>query len=88
VSLPTETAAIMTLRLSATLHSRHIEAPERPFFMTFIRERYFNVYWHPAERRLVRVLAETEDGAMRILRYHYPGASDASHECASSGRAA
>jgi hypothetical protein len=70
----------MSLRISATLHSHHIEAPRFPFFMSFTREPYFNVYWHRAERRLVRVLAETEGGALRILRYHYSGASDARNE--------
>jgi len=54
-----------------TVFAGHIEKPEYPFVVSFNHPGYFNVFWHPAEKRYINVLAETKEGALKVAEYHY-----------------
>lgn len=54
-----------------TIFSRHIEDPAREFFVAWDAPAYVNILRFEAGRRWARVLAETEEGALEVARYHY-----------------
>lgn len=60
--------------VSGTIHSRHIEEPTETFVIRVLRPPCFNVFFKPARWEMWKVLAETEDGAMKIARYHFHNA--------------
>lgn len=58
-------------KVYATVHATHIEQAARPFYVRFYRPPYFNEFQHEGGERVVKVLAETEHGALKIARYHW-----------------
>ncbi len=54
-----------------TLQGRHIEKPQASFIVKFWQKEYFNVLRHPEGQRVVKILAETAEGALRIAQYHF-----------------
>ena len=61
----------MSEELHSTIRAEHIEKAERPFFVRFTRLPFVNEYLHPQEKKLIRVMAQTEQGALRIAEYNY-----------------
>ena len=59
-----------------TLSAPRIEEPKREFFVAFDAPAYFNLLRLEAGRRWVRVLAETPEGAMKVIQHHYFNAND------------
>lgn len=54
-----------------TLYGQHIEKPVTAFTVKFWQREYVNVIRHPAGERMVKILAETAEGAVRIAQYHF-----------------
>lgn len=54
-----------------TIHAQHIEPPEKPFTVEFQQSGYFNVFYHPPKRRTVKILAQSNYGALKIAEYHF-----------------
>jgi hypothetical protein len=61
----------MNEELHSTIRAEHIEKAEKPFFVRFTRLPFVNEYLDPQEKKLIRVMAETEAGAVQIAAYHY-----------------
>jgi len=57
--------------ISGTIHSRHLEEPKEQFMVRVLRRPCFNVFLKPARWEMWKVLAETEEGAMRVARHHF-----------------
>lgn len=58
------------------IHASFIEKPRHQFTVCFERPPYYNVLWFPGGTRTVIVLAETEEGALKVARYHYHNGSN------------
>jgi hypothetical protein len=73
-----------------TLHSGHIEAPRKSFFVQFDATAYKNVLCFASGKRWVRVLAETPEGALKIGQFHHGlrGKNFELLSCAPVGKAA
>jgi hypothetical protein len=53
------------------IHAAHIEPPWLHFVVGFDAAPYRNVLRFAATQRRIFVLAETEEGAISVARYHY-----------------
>ena len=60
--------------VSGTIHCRRLEEPDETFMIRVLRPPRFNVFFKPARWEMWKVLAETEDGAMRIARHQFSNA--------------
>jgi len=64
----------MQERIHEVIRANHIEAPLRSFFVRFHHRSYrpegfpFSI---PGQCQLAEVLAETQDGAIRVAEYHH-----------------
>ena len=54
-----------------TLYGQHIEKPVTAFIVKFWQKEHFNVFRHPAGERIVKILAETAEGAVKIAQFHF-----------------
>jgi hypothetical protein len=61
----------MNEELHSTIRADQIERAEKAFFVRFMRLPFVNEYLHPQEKKLIKVLAQTEAGAVAIAAYHY-----------------
>jgi hypothetical protein len=61
----------MSDELHSTIRAEHIEKPEKPFFVRFTRLPFVNEYLRAQEKMLIKVMAQTEAGAVQIAAYHY-----------------
>jgi hypothetical protein len=61
----------MNEQIHATIRASHIERSASPFFVRFTRLAFVNEYLHPESKKLIKVMAATETGALRIAAYHY-----------------
>jgi hypothetical protein len=59
-----------------TIFAGHIESPKKEFVVEFFHPKYFNVFWQGGKRRIIKVLAQTADGAIKIAKYHFYSGSD------------
>ena len=59
------------MKTIGTIHSRHIENPQKEFIIRVLRSASFNVIYKPERYEMWKVLAETIDGAVKIARYHF-----------------
>jgi len=57
--------------LHATISAEHIEPANKPFFVRFTRAQFINEYLHPEDEKLIKVMAQTEAGALKVAKYHY-----------------
>jgi hypothetical protein len=57
------------------VHAAHLAAPVRPGFVVRFHHQGYRPhgypFWIPASNRVIRVLADTPDGALAVARYHY-----------------
>ena len=62
----------MNEELHSTIRAEHIERAEKAFLSALRAYRLLtNEYLHPQEKKLIKVLAQTEAGAVAIAAYHY-----------------
>lgn len=54
----------------------YLSDPTNEFFVEFWRPGFFNALWHQGEWVIVRALAESEEDAVKVVRYHYSSGED------------
>jgi hypothetical protein len=57
--------------IHARIRASHIERGTSTFFVRFRRLAFVNEYLHPESKKLIKVMAATETGALQIAAYHY-----------------
>jgi hypothetical protein len=61
----------MSEEVYSTIRAEHIERAEKPFFVRFARLPFVNEYLQPEAKKLLKVMTQTEAGAVKIAAYHY-----------------
>ena len=61
----------MKEEIHARIEASHIERGASPFFVRFTRRTFVNEYLHPESKKLIKVMAATDTGALQIAAYHY-----------------
>lgn len=59
------------MEVKGKIFSRHIEEPLTTFVVRVLRAPSWNVLFRPAAWEMWKVLAETQEGAMKIAKYHF-----------------
>lgn len=59
------------MNIKGTIHGRHIEDSTNKFTVKVLRPPCYNVIFRDEQWETWNVLAETEEGALRIAQYHF-----------------